>query len=125
MKASNTPPALRSPPLFQGRQRNGMPPSQMPRQQKHAQLARQSGEFMQIAKSIGRDITNTYAKLEKLTLLARRKTLFDDRPQEIQGSRGKESRGRVTDKKEKTFLATPSKKRGIGTHAGRFLLSLR
>ena len=28
--------------------------------------------------------SNTYAKLEKLTLLARRKTLFDDRPREIQ-----------------------------------------
>ncbi len=27
---------------------------------------------------------NTYAKLEKLTLLAKRRTLFDDRPQEIQ-----------------------------------------
>ena len=35
-------------------------------------------------RSIGKDIANTYTKLEKLTLLAKRKTIFDDRPQEIQ-----------------------------------------
>ncbi len=39
---------------------------------------------MTIARSIGRDIAATYTKLEKLALLARRRTLFDDRPQEIQ-----------------------------------------
>ena len=49
-----------------------------------AQLTAQSAQFMKIARSNGKDITNTYTKLEKLTLLARRKTLFDDRPQEIQ-----------------------------------------
>ncbi|CAH1720230.1 syntaxin-5 [Aphis gossypii] len=42
------------------------------------------GEFMMIAKSVGFNISNTYAKLEKLTLLAKRKSLFNDRPQEIQ-----------------------------------------
>lgn len=41
-------------------------------------------EFMMIAKHIGKNIASTYAKLEKLTLLAKRKTLFDDRPAEIQ-----------------------------------------
>lgn len=41
-------------------------------------------EFMMIAKHIGKNIASTYAKLEKLTLLAKRKTLFDDRPVEIQ-----------------------------------------
>ncbi|CRL00415.1 CLUMA_CG013682, isoform A [Clunio marinus] len=41
-------------------------------------------EFMMIAKTIGRNIASTYAKLEKLTLLAKRKSLFDDRPAEIQ-----------------------------------------
>jgi len=46
-------------------------------------LARRS-EFMNIAKSIGVDISNTYAKLEKLTILAKKKSLFDDRPVEIQ-----------------------------------------
>lgn len=42
------------------------------------------GRFMHAAKQIGKDITSTFAKLEKLTLLARRKTIFDDRPEEIQ-----------------------------------------
>ena len=49
----------------------------------HSELARQSADFMKIARSIGRDISNTYSKLEKLTLLAKRKTIFDDRPEEI------------------------------------------
>ena len=35
-------------------------------------------------RSIGKDITSTYTKLEKLTLLAKRKTIFDDKPVEIQ-----------------------------------------
>jgi len=47
-------------------------------------LAQQSRQFMNIAASIGRDIASTYTKLEKLTLLAKKRTLFDDRPQEIQ-----------------------------------------
>jgi syntaxin 5 len=51
---------------------------------KHGLLAKQSQEFMTIAASIGKDIAKTYTKLEKLTLLAKRRTLFDDRPQEIQ-----------------------------------------
>jgi len=45
---------------------------------------RQNTDFINIAKSIGKDITNTYTKLEKLTLLAKRKTIFDDKPVEIQ-----------------------------------------
>jgi len=54
-------------------------------QDRHGQLARRSREFMTIARSIGKDIANTYTKLEKLTLLAKRKTIaFDDRPAEIQ-----------------------------------------
>ncbi|XP_071833317.1 syntaxin-5-like [Apostichopus japonicus] len=47
------------------------------RQQQHT-------EFMQIAKRIGQDLSNTFAKLEKLTLLAKRKSLFDDKSVEIQ-----------------------------------------
>ena len=48
-------------------------------------IAQRSREFMTIARSIGKDIANTYTKLEKLTLLAKRKTIaFDDRPAEIQ-----------------------------------------
>lgn len=41
-------------------------------------------EFMMIARTIGKNIASTYAKLEKLTLLAKKKSLFDDRPTEIQ-----------------------------------------
>ena len=41
-------------------------------------------EFMHIARKIGSDLSNTFAKLEKLTILARRKSLFDDKPVEIQ-----------------------------------------
>jgi len=46
--------------------------------------ARHNSEFINIAKSISVDITNTYTKLEKLTLLCKRKTIFDDKPVEIQ-----------------------------------------
>ena len=45
---------------------------------------REVSQFMDIARSIGKDITSTYSKLEKLTLLAKRKTIFDDKPVEIQ-----------------------------------------
>lgn len=47
-------------------------------------VTREANQFMEIAKSIGKDITSTYTKLEKLTLLARKKTIFDDKPVEIQ-----------------------------------------
>ncbi|XP_036339844.1 syntaxin-5-like, partial [Rhagoletis pomonella] len=38
-------------------------------------------EFMMVAKYIGKNIASAYAKLEKLTMLAKKKSLFDDRPQ--------------------------------------------
>jgi syntaxin 5 len=41
-------------------------------------------ECMKIARSIGKNIGSTNTKLEKLTLLAKRKSLFNDRPAEIQ-----------------------------------------
>ncbi|KAF0306572.1 Syntaxin-5 [Amphibalanus amphitrite] len=41
-------------------------------------------EFMAVAKMIGRDISQTYSKLEKLTLLAKRWSLYEDRPMEIE-----------------------------------------
>ncbi|XP_021203230.1 syntaxin-5 isoform X1 [Bombyx mandarina] len=41
-------------------------------------------QFMSMAKVISKNITSTYTKLEKLALLAKRKSLFDDRPTEIQ-----------------------------------------
>ncbi|XP_035774347.1 syntaxin-5-like [Anopheles albimanus] len=52
-----------------------------PRKAKHMQSY---AEFMMIAKHIGKNIASTYTKLEKLTLLAKKKSLFDDRPAEIQ-----------------------------------------
>ncbi|CAK9291562.1 unnamed protein product [Gordionus sp. m RMFG-2023] len=47
-------------------------------------LGKQANMFGRIAKVIGKDLTNTYSKLEKLTLLASNKSLFDDKSQEIQ-----------------------------------------
>lgn len=44
----------------------------------------QASHFMKIARAIGTDITRTYSKLEKLTLLAKKRTIFDDNPVEIQ-----------------------------------------
>ncbi|XP_076181979.1 syntaxin 5 [Ptiloglossa arizonensis] len=40
--------------------------------------------FMMIAKSIGKNIASTYTKLEKLALLAKRKSIFNDRQMEIE-----------------------------------------
>ncbi|XP_017468229.1 PREDICTED: syntaxin-5-like [Rhagoletis zephyria] len=40
-------------------------------------------EFMMVTKYIGKNIASAYAKLEKLTMLAKKMSLFDDRPQEI------------------------------------------
>ncbi|KAF5275549.1 hypothetical protein FQR65_LT04152 [Abscondita terminalis] len=40
--------------------------------------------FMLIARNVGKNIASTFTKLEKLTLLAKRKSLFDDRSAEIQ-----------------------------------------
>lgn len=45
---------------------------------------RQRSEFSLMAKRIGRDLSRTFAKLEKLTLLAKRKSLFDDKSVEIE-----------------------------------------
>lgn len=41
-------------------------------------------EFSAFAKRIGKDLSKTYEKLEKLTLLCKKRSLFDDRPVEIQ-----------------------------------------
>ncbi|GAA5910225.1 hypothetical protein JCM5296_007226 [Sporobolomyces johnsonii] len=43
----------------------------------------QRSEFARMAAKIGKDIQQTTGKLEKLAQLAKRKTLFDDRPVEI------------------------------------------
>ncbi|KAL2094824.1 hypothetical protein ACEWY4_009543 [Coilia grayii] len=44
---------------------------------------RQRSDFTLFAKRIGRNLSNTFAKLEKLTMLAKRKSLFDDKATEI------------------------------------------
>ncbi|XP_059616606.1 syntaxin-5 [Phlebotomus argentipes] len=54
------------------------------RDPRKAQQMQSYSEFMMVAKGIGKNIASTYTKLEKLTLLAKRKSLFDDRPAEIQ-----------------------------------------
>ncbi|MFH4976973.1 hypothetical protein AB6A40_003682 [Gnathostoma spinigerum] len=48
------------------------------------QLVQQSVQFNQLAKRIGRDLSQTCAKMEKLTELAKRKSLFDDRMGEVE-----------------------------------------
>ncbi|XP_015185827.1 PREDICTED: syntaxin-5 [Polistes dominula] len=40
--------------------------------------------FMMVVKSIGKNIANTYTKLEKLALLAKKKSIFNDRQMEIE-----------------------------------------
>ncbi|KAM6923754.1 syntaxin-5a isoform 1-T1 [Xenentodon cancila] len=63
---------------LQGRQ-NGVQPS------KPALSAlRQRSDFTVMAKRIGKDLSNTFAKLEKLTMLAKSKSLFDDKTVEIE-----------------------------------------
>ncbi|KAF7282655.1 hypothetical protein GWI33_002194 [Rhynchophorus ferrugineus] len=54
------------------------------RDPKRSKIIQSHSEFMFIAKNVGKNIASTYAKLEKLTLLAKRKSLFDDRTAEIQ-----------------------------------------
>lgn len=53
------------------------------RDPRKAKVIQSHSEFMHIAKSIGKNIGSTYTKLGKLTLLAKRKSLFDDRSAEI------------------------------------------
>jgi len=54
------------------------------RDPRKTKIIQNHSEFMLIAKNVGKNIASTYTKLEKLTLLAKRKSLFDDRSAEIQ-----------------------------------------
>ena len=65
--------------------RNGFPPSAnvAPNSVKQRQ-APFAHEFNRCAKEIGQDLAMTYAKLEKLTLLSKKKSIFDDRGSEIE-----------------------------------------
>ncbi|XP_067940007.1 syntaxin-5-like [Watersipora subatra] len=44
----------------------------------------QNSKFMKIARHIGKDLGNTFTKLDALTALCRKKSLFDDKQAEIQ-----------------------------------------
>ncbi|KFD63165.1 hypothetical protein M514_08384 [Trichuris suis] len=52
-----------------------------PRRQDHAKA--EVGEFSQLAKKIGHDLSQTFVKLEKLTIIAKKRTLFDDQMAEV------------------------------------------
>lgn len=54
------------------------------RDARKAKVIQSYSEFMALARHVGRNIASTYAKLEKMTMLAKRKSLFDDRGSEIQ-----------------------------------------
>lgn len=47
-------------------------------------LVQQSVQFNQLAKRIGRDLSQTCAKMEKLAELAKKRSLFDDRMMEVE-----------------------------------------
>lgn len=53
------------------------------RDPKRVKQIQSHSEFMARAGTIGKSIASTYAKLEKLTVLAKEKSLFDDRTAEI------------------------------------------
>ncbi|XP_077464818.1 syntaxin-5a isoform X2 [Stigmatopora argus] len=63
---------------LQGRQ-NGVQPNKPV-----VSALKQRSDFTIMAKRIGKDLSNTFAKLEKLTILAKRKSLFDDKAVEIE-----------------------------------------
>ncbi|GBE77792.1 Integral membrane protein [Sparassis crispa] len=69
------------------RNRSSLPPRGSEAKQRLLQSQAKGGgsksEFTRMASGIGKDISNTAIKLGKLAQLAKRKTLFDDRPVEI------------------------------------------
>ncbi|KAI0034142.1 t-SNARE [Vararia minispora EC-137] len=65
------------------RTRSSRPAKSVEKQRLLAQRGENKSELARIAESIARDISNTSLKLVKLGQLAKRKTLFDDRPVEI------------------------------------------
>uniref|UniRef100_A0A674NCJ6 Syntaxin-5 n=1 Tax=Takifugu rubripes TaxID=31033 RepID=A0A674NCJ6_TAKRU len=64
---------------LQGRPQNGVQPAKPT-----VSALKQRSDFTIMAKRIGKDLSNTFAKLEKLTILAKRKSLFDDKAVEIE-----------------------------------------
>jgi len=68
------------------RSRSSLPPRGSEAKQRLLQSSRggaSKSEFTRVASAIGKDISSTTVKLGKLAQLAKRKTLFDDRPVEI------------------------------------------
>lgn len=66
-----------------GGQRQSLLSNQQKAEADGNQPRRQRSEFARQAAEVGRGISGTMAKLERLAQLAKRKTLFDDRPVEI------------------------------------------
>lgn len=54
------------------------------RNPRRAKQMQSYSNFMMVAKSIGKNIASTYTKLEKLALLAKKKSIFNDRQLEIE-----------------------------------------
>lgn len=54
------------------------------RRQRPVTAAEQRGVFMQQAKRIGHDLSQTFLKLEQLSLIAKQSSLFNDKSMEIQ-----------------------------------------
>jgi syntaxin 5 len=67
---------------LQSRQSNGYSPNH--RYGQDDRLIKPASQFTLLSRRIGKDISNTFNKLEKLAILAKRKSLFDDKPIEIQ-----------------------------------------
>ncbi|KAJ4286075.1 Integral membrane protein SED5 [Kalmusia sp. IMI 367209] len=66
-----------------GAQRQSLLSAQQKAEANGTSAQRKHSEFQRSANEVARGITGTMAKLERLAQLARRKTLFDDRPVEI------------------------------------------
>lgn len=69
---------------FASRQNGLAHPSTFNRRQHPQSPMEQRGIFMQQAKKIGSDLSQTFMKLEQLTLIAKQSSLFNDKTAEIQ-----------------------------------------
>ncbi|CAF0794376.1 unnamed protein product [Didymodactylos carnosus] len=71
---------------FQSRRNDYVRPSipPAPSTKKTASTIQQSHQFMQSAKQIGQDLSQTFVKLEQLTIIAKQSSLFHDKSAEIQ-----------------------------------------
>lgn len=93
-------------------QGNGYPP----RDQRNG-LVQQSVQFNQLAKRVGRDLSQTCAKMEKLTELAKKRSLFDDRMVEVEELSQIVKQDITGLNKQIALLQEHSKNRGAGSKA--------